>query len=266
MTETSGDGWAAGDAYDAYMGRWSRLIAGQFLDWLGLKEGGHWLEVGCGTGALTATLFDHRRPASVVACDTSAAFIEHARKSLPPASEFEVISGANALPSRPGGFDAVVSGLVLNFVADPSDTLGVMRARTRAGGTVAAYVWDYGGGMELLKYFWEEAVSLSADAASLDEGQRFRSWDAATMEARFRSAGLADVQATTLDIPTTFASFDDYWKPFLGRSGPAPSYVASLEPAQRELLRTRLERRLRPPEGQPIELRARALAARGTAT
>lgn len=264
MTELPVDSWTAGDAYEAYMGRWSRPVARVFLEWLSHGPGGHWLEVGCGTGALTAAILDLCEPASVVACDPSEPFIEHARKTLSGACSFHVIPTVDALPRRDSGFDVVVSGLVLNFVPEPAGALRAMRERTRRGGMVAAYIWDYAGGVELLKYFWEEAVSLNASAASVDESRRFGSWDLPAMESLFGAAGFADVETAVLEIPTEFSSFENYWKPFLGRSGPAPSYVASLDPAQRELLRARLERRLSAGEGRHVRLRARALATRGT--
>jgi trans-aconitate methyltransferase len=160
MTELTGDGWAAGDAYEAYMGRWRRAVARTFLEWLRPQPDGHWLGVGCGTGALTGGIVDGCEPASVVACDSSEPFIEHARRSLPGCT-FHVIPSMNALPSRDGGFDAIVSGLVLNFLPEPKSALEIMGDRSRLGGTVAAYTWDYGGGVELLKHFWDEVVALN---------------------------------------------------------------------------------------------------------
>lgn len=264
MTELPGDSWTAGEAYEAYMGRWSRSLARVFLDWLRPGRLGHWLDVGCGTGALTAAIVDVCEPASVIACDPSEPFIEHARKTLSGVCTFHVIPTADALPRRDLGFDVVVSGLVLNFMSQPASALRAMRERSRRGGTVAAYIWDYAGGIELLNYFWEEAVSLNATAASVDESRRFAGWDLRAMESLFCAAGFADVETAVLEIPTEFSSYEDYWKPFLGRSGPAPSYVASLDSAQRELLRARLERRLSAGEGRHVRLRARALATRGT--
>lgn len=263
MTELSGDSWGAGDAYEAYMGRWSRALARVFLQWLRPLPSGHWLEVGCGTGALTAAILDVCQPASVFACDPSEPFIEHARRTVSGRCVFHVIPSADALPSRDGGFDAVVSGLVLNFVPEPGRALEVMRARSRRGGTIAGYVWDYAGGVELLKVFWEEAVASDPGAASIDESHRFGRWDRPAMASLFRAAGLDHVETGVLEIPTHFGDFQDYWKPFLGRSGPAPSYVASLDPTQRELLRSRLERRLPSGRDEHIRLRARALVARG---
>jgi len=263
MTETTTDRWALGASYDAYMGRWSRQMARVFLGWLHAEPGGHWLELGCGTGALTSTVCALSTPASVVACDQSASFIEHARRQLEdPRVSYEVAT-AEALPRRRGGFDLIVSGLVLNFIADPTAALVAMRARARAGGRVAAYVWDYAGGVEFLRHFWEAASASDPDAGALDEARRFGDWREDTVTARFRDAGLTGIESTTLTIPTDFASFDDYWQPFLGGTGPAPSYVASLSQPQRDRLAEGLRSRLPRAADGSIQLKARALAVNG---
>ncbi|HET8579947.1 MAG TPA: class I SAM-dependent methyltransferase, partial [Nitrospiraceae bacterium] len=140
------DRWAAGDAYDTFMGRWSRRVADHFLKWLAPMPHAHWLEVGCGTGALTAAVCQHAEPASLVACDPSPEFVSFARKSITDSSVTFLISDVDDLPRREGGFDIIVSGLVLNFLPQPSDAVRSMRERIRQGGVVAAYVWDYAEG------------------------------------------------------------------------------------------------------------------------
>ena len=257
------DRWLAGDAYEAYMGRWSRALARVFVEWLQIQPAGNWLEIGCGTGALTSAICDFGEPATVVACDPSASFIEHARKNLADARASFVVAGSETLPRRDGGFDAVVSSLVLNFIPDPEGAVVSMRERLRPGGTVAAYVWDYSDGMEFLRYFWDEAVASDDRAAALDEGRRFPLCHAPALSGLFRGAGLVQVETAALEIPTDFASFDDYWTPFLRGTGPAPSYVASLEPTSRESLHDRLRQRLLANSDGSIRLRARALAVRG---
>lgn len=266
MTNASGDKWVAGDAYEAYMGRWSRPLARAFVEWLHPKPSAHWLEVGCGTGALTSAICDLCEPASVIACDPSEPFIDHARNNLANARASFVIAGAESLPSRDGGFDAVVSGLVLNFLPDPEQAMASICERLRPGGIVAAYVWDYAQGMEFLRCFWEEAVCTNPRAAAYDEGRRFPLCRPQALVSLFQVACLQQVETGSLDIPTEFADFDDYWTPFLRGTGPAPSYVASLDPQDRELLRERIKRRLRCGSHQRIQLRARAWAVRGLAT
>jgi SAM-dependent methyltransferase len=265
MTSASGDGWASGAAYEAFMGRWSRLLARAFVEWLDPPSAAHWLDVGCGTGALTSTICDLCAPASVLACDPSAAFIEHARGQLSDARASFVVAGDDALPSRDGGFDAVVSGLVLNFLPDAARALASIRDRLRPGGVVAAYVWDYADGMELLRVFWEEAVATDPGAAAVSEGPRFPLCEPTALASLFRAAGLSQVETDGLEVPTELTDFDDYWAPFLRGTGPAPSYVASLAPERREVLSERLRRRLQPEGDGRIRLRARAWAVRGAA-
>jgi SAM-dependent methyltransferase len=259
------DGWSVGAAYEAYMGRWSRLLAGPFVGWLDAEARGHWLDVGCGTGALSAAICELGKPASVVACDPSGPFVEAARSALPDKRVSFELAPAEYLPEREGGFDAVVSGLVLNFVVDPTRTLAGMRRRLSPHGLIAAYVWDYAR-VEFLRCFWEEALALDAAASSLDESRRFTLCRPEALDALFRAAGLQQVELVRLDLATGFASFEDYWQPFLGRTGPAPSYVASLDAPHRERLKERLRRRLQPGADGSIELQASAFAVRGLGT
>jgi len=263
MSERGGDRWVVADAYEAYMGRWSRLAAREFLAWLDVDPGAHWLEVGCGTGALTAGVRTLCAPASVVACDPSAAFVEHLNSTSVDAQVSYAVATADTLPSRPGGFDAVVSGLVLNFIPQPGPALQAMHERCRIDGVVAAYFWDYAGGVDLLHHFWQAVVACEPQAADLDEARRFGSWDLPYARSLFEAAGFAAIDTKVLTVSTTFATFDDYWTPFLGGTGPAPAYVASLTVSQRELLAERLSARLPRAADHSIPLQARALAVRG---
>jgi SAM-dependent methyltransferase len=263
MAQAPGDAWWVGAAYEVFMGRWSRPLARVFVAWLQPKPSGHWLEVGCGTGALTSTVCKLCEPASIVACDPSAPFIEHAREHLADPRASFVVAGAESLPLRDGGFDAAVSGLVLNFLPDPGKALASIRARLRPGGTVAAYVWDYADGVEFLRCFWEEAIASDPRADALDEGRRFPLCRAPALASLFREAGLVQVETRALEIATDFASFDDYWAPFLRGTGPAPAWVASLDPRGRESLEARLRRRLHAENDEGIPFTARAWAVRG---
>lgn len=262
MTATD-DKWASGAAYETYMGRWSRRVARPFVEWVGAGEAAHWLEIGCGTGALTAAICDAGKAASVIACDPAEPFVAHTRSKVSDPRASFVVAGVESLPSREGGFDAIVSGLVLNFIPAPDRALANMRERARPGGIVAAYVWDYAGGFEFLKHFWAEAVALDPAAEKLDEGVRFPLCHEPALAEIFRSTGLSDVSTRALDIPTHFASFDDYWTPFLGGTGPAPAYVTSLDPPRRDALRERLRARIRAESDGSIRLNARAWGARG---
>jgi SAM-dependent methyltransferase len=204
-------------------------------------------------------------PASLVGIDPSPAFLRTARAALRD-SRVEFIEGiGGALPLADESSDAVVSGLVLNFIPDLDAALVDMRRVARREGTVAGYVWDYGGEMQLLRTFWDAATSLDAAATELDEGVRFPLSRPEALEAAFIAAGLDEVEVAGIEVPTVFRDFDDYWTPFLGGVGPAPGYVASLNDEARGRLRDRLAETLpREPDGT-IDLIARAWAVRGIA-
>jgi len=258
------DTWERGNPYECYVGRWSRRVAPAFLSWLGLPAGKRWLDVGCGTGALCAAILELCAPRTVTGVEPSAGFLETAKAGL--AGRAELLQGnAAALPLSASSVDVVVSGLVLNFVPDPRAAIAEMRRVTADGGTIAAYVWDYAGKMELMRYFWNAAIELDAKAVTLDEGPRFPLCRADALRALLADAGLADVAVTAVDIATPFADFDDYWQPFLGGQGPAPAYAMSLDEASRARLRERLRAHLPIGADGAIALTARAWAVRGTA-
>jgi SAM-dependent methyltransferase len=258
--------WVAGDRYEPYMGRWSRQVAPGFLDWLQVPPGSKWLDIGCGTGALAAAILDRAQPASVLGIDPSAGFVEHARAHVADARASFEIGDAQQLPVESQRFDAVVSALVLNFVAKPELAAGEMARAARTGGTVAAYVWDYAGKMDLMRRFWEAAVELDPAAAAFDEGRRpVQLCQPAPLEALFVQAGLRGVEVQPLDIETPFRDFDDYWTPFLGGQGSAPGYAMSLSEADRAALRERIRSALPVGLDGAIELGARAWAVRGVA-
>lgn len=257
------DTWETGDSYERYVGRWSRRVARPFLSWLSIPAGRRWLDVGCGTGSLSAAILDQCSPSSVVALDPSEGFLERARKRLPDRVLFR--SGhAAEIPLQDGCVDVTVSGLVLNFVPDQKAALADMARVTLPGGTLGAYVWDYAGKMEMMRAFWDAAVELDPDAADLDEGARFPLCRPEALTGLFTHAGLRGVDVTAIDIPTPFATFDDYWGPFLGGQGPAPAYAMALDVAARARLRERIRERLPLQADGSILLTARAWAVRAT--
>jgi SAM-dependent methyltransferase len=256
------DVWTGADAYERYIGRWGRQVARVFVPWMGVAPSARWLDVGCGTGALTATILELAEPAAVLGVDPSKAFLARARETLAgPRVSFEVGDAAN-LPAADGSYDALVAGLVLNFVPDKPAALAEWRRVSRAGGRIGAYVWDYAGQMQLMRHFWEAAAALDDDARGLDESVRSPIARPEALVGAFEAAGLTRVTTRAIDVPTRFADFDDLWQPFLGGQGPAPAYAMSLPATRRDALRDRIRAGLPfGPDGS-IDLIARAWAVR----
>jgi SAM-dependent methyltransferase len=257
------DAWAVGAAYEAYVGRWSRLVAREFVRALGVPPHRRWLDVGCGTGALAQAILENAEPDAVLGIDRSEAFIRQARATPTSARATFQAGDAETLPVASGGFDAVVSGLVLNFVADPARMVAEMVRAGRPGSTVALYVWDYAGRMELMRYFWNAATALDPAAAALDEAARFPICAPDALQALFDAAGLVGVTTRAIEVPTVFRDFDDYWAPFLGGQGPAPGYAMSLPAERRVGLRERVRSTLPTAPDGSISLTARAWVVSG---
>lgn len=256
--------WASGDLYERYVGRWSRPVAQEFLAWLGAPASLDWLDVGCGTGALTDQIATSCAPGRLVGVDMSAGFLDLARqRQRPVATDFRQ-ADAMALPFADHAFDRTVSGLMLNFVPDPPRVLAEMARVVRPGGEVALYVWDYAGKMEMMRHFWDAAAAVDPGIAAMDEARRFPLCRADALRELFqRSGALHGIETRMIDVPTVFRDFDDYWTPFLAGQGPAPGYCMSLQEDRRVKLRERLRAALpTQPDGR-IDLVARALAVRG---
>ena len=246
--------FTASDAYELYMGRWSRRLAPRYAAFAGAKDGERILDVGAGTGALAASL-----PRSeVVGVDPSAAFVEHAARNTPSA-RFEV-GDAQSLRFDDASFDHAMALLVMNFIPDHGKAVAEMRRVTRAGGVVSACVWDYGDGMESLRIFWDEAVALEPSAAPKHERNMKLSRQGELGEL-WRKSGLGDVVEQAIIVEQSFASFTDYWGPFLKGVGPGGAYVATLSDERHGRLEARLRGRL---EGGLL-LKARAWCVKGTA-
>jgi SAM-dependent methyltransferase len=263
MTEAKPkDNWVEGELYEPFVGRWSRLVAREFLAWLAVPAGKDWLDVGCGTGALTQTILALASPKSVQGIEPSPMLAHAKATTQDPRATFQQ-GDAQSLPLENDTVDAAVAGLVLNFVPDNARAVAEMARVTRPGGTVAAYVWDYAGKMELLWYFWDAVETLDRDAAALDEGSRFSICSPEPLAALFRATGLREVETRAIDVPTHFKDFDDYWTPFLSGQGPAPGYAVSLDYERQTILRDFIRGRLPKEKDGSIKLIARAWAVRG---
>jgi SAM-dependent methyltransferase len=258
------DLWSAGESYEPYIGRWSRVVARRFVPWVGAPTGSRWLDVGSGTGALTRVILDQAAPEAVVGVEPSDGFRRYAVDAVRDDRASFRAGEATALPVGDAEFDVAVAGLVLNFVADPSTAMAELCRATRPGGTLAAYVWDYSGGMQLIHRFWEVAAEQDPAAGQIDEAARFDLCRPEPFRALFEDAGLVDVVLEGIEVPTVFTDFDDYWTPFLGGQGPAPTYLAQRTEEQRTAIREALRERLPTAADGSIPLTARAWAVRGT--
>lgn len=266
MTGPARDVWASGDLYEPYVGRWSRLVAREFVDWLGIPADARWLDVGCGTGALLGEIVARANPAFAAGMDRSEGYLAHARRRLHLSRTAFAVADAATLPLTAAAFDVAVSGLVLNFVPSPVAMLTEMRRVTVAGGIVAVYVWDYAQDMQLMRHFWDAAVELDPAATEVDEARRFPICGPEPLAEACEAAGLAVVDVRAIDVPTVFRDFDDYWTPFLGGQAPAPGYCLSLPEDRRIALREHVRARLPfEPDGS-IHLIARAWAAKAAVT
>jgi len=248
----------AGDAYDRFMGRYSRALAPRLIEFARIEPGMRVLDVGCGPGALAEKLVERVGAERLSAADPSESFVAACAERLPGADVRR--AEAEALPWGDGAFDAALAQLVVNFMRDPHAGVGEMRRVVRPGGIVGACTWDYGDGMELLRVFWDAARAL--DPGAPDEGRKMRFRSAEELDELWRAVGLNDVTTGPLVVEATYADFEDFWQPLTLGVGPAGSYCASLEPDAREALRDELFVRLGSPAGS-FTLGARAWAVRG---
>ena len=253
------------EAYERFMGRWSRLAAPRLVDFTGLPERGRMLDAGSGTGSLAFAIAESRREARVLGIDPSQEYVEYARSKnpFPERASFEA-GDAQRLRFADGSFDATLSLLVFNFIPDAKKALAEVRRVTRPGGKISAAVWDYGEGMRMLRTFWDAAVRIDPGAEKLDE-KGMPLCRAGELAALWRAGGLEDVREQAIEIRTRFGNFADYWDPFLLGQGPAGAYVRGLERGKVQALRDEVKHGLgvEDEEDAPIDLPARVWAVRG---
>ena len=252
------DSWLSGIAYERFMGRWSALIAEKFLDWLAIPPDRTWLDVGSGSGTLTNLILKKCQPKEIIAIDSSNDFISFAQHSIIDPSVHFKVGIAQSINLDSNSIDAVVSGLVLNFVPQPKVAILEMLRVAKSNGKIGIFLWDYSEGMQMLRYFWDTAVELDNKAIEFDEGTRFPLCKKGQLESLMREVGLNHIVSSHIEVKTVFQNFDDYWKPFLGNVGPAPAYAMSLNQKDRNKLEIKLRNSLPVENDGSISLNARA--------
>ncbi|MFL6042558.1 MAG: class I SAM-dependent methyltransferase [Gaiellales bacterium] len=253
------------NAYEAYVGRWSRPLAEAFLAWFAVPRTGRWLDVGCVTGALTEAILDADDPIEVVGIDPSPEFLGAAQSRVSdPRVRFEV-GDARTLPVPSHDYDAVVAGLVLHFIPDPAPAVAEMVRAARPGGAVGAYIWDYHGQMQRAQYFWDAVVVTDAAAAALDPRPHFHTCEPEAMADLFRAAGLDDVAVGAIDLPMAFRDLDEFWLPHtMAGAAVAQRYVSGLDDDRNAVLREQLRATLPFATDGSLHLIDRVWAVRGT--
>jgi ubiquinone/menaquinone biosynthesis C-methylase UbiE len=246
----------AAEAYDRFMGRYSRLLSPQLADLAGVRRDQRVLDVGSGPGALTAELITRLGPSAVAAVDPSEPFVAAARARHPGVNVLQ--ASAEQLPFPDQSFDAALAQLVVHFMSEPVAGLAEMARVTRRGGVVAACVWDRGGGHSPLSLFWQAARQLDPEVS---DGSQLAGAHEGHLAELFEIAGLHEIEQTVLSASLEHASFEEWWEPYTGGVGPAGSYLASLDAERQAELREAC-RSLLP--AAPFVLTARAWAARGT--
>jgi SAM-dependent methyltransferase len=261
--ESTIDRWTSGADYDRWMGRWSRLVAHEFLQWLAVPAGLRWLDVCCGSGVVTQIIDEHANAASIAGVDVSAEQIHFARQHRAHHNVTFETGNAQALRFADSSFDVAVCGLGLNYLPSPARGLEEFRRVVRSGGTIAVYVWDYGEGARFLREFWDAAIAADRSAAEFDQARRFPMCTPEGLHRLFDDAKLEEPSVHAIELVTRFASFDDYWEPLLTGQGSAPNYLASRDKAIQSEIRERVHASLPIDAQGAIDMPARAWAIRG---
>jgi ubiquinone/menaquinone biosynthesis C-methylase UbiE len=267
MTASSTFAASSGEGYELQMGRWSRRLAVPFLTFAGAAPGEHVLEVGCGTGSLTRHLVERSEAGAISAIDYAAPYVAHAKATIDDPRVDIRVGDATALPFADGTFDRVLTLLVLHFVADPHRAVAEMRRVAKPGATIAGAVWDARGGFVASRMFVDTAAAIEPSAAAMRARAFARPMTRpGELEAAWRKAGLVEIEATELTIRMEFASFEDYWTPYVGKDGPLAQYVSGLDDPTRETIRAAVRAAYldSDPDG-PRSYAATAWAVKGTA-
>jgi ubiquinone/menaquinone biosynthesis C-methylase UbiE len=260
------DLWTDGVLYENYTGRWSRLIADKFIDWLEVKQVRFksCIDMGCGTGALSEALLANGACASLTCLDRSLAYLSFAKQRI-LSSGVEFVQGdVQSTSLAASGYSLVVSGLVVNFVDSPAKMLREMLRLGRSGGVLGLYIWDFAEGMEPIRKFWDAAHKCNApNVRKFDAGVRFPICQRDNLLRSITEAGWLEPKVAPVEIHARFKNFDDYWAPFLSGQGTGPAFAVGLTEEMREKVRKALMSLVTVSPDEPFTLRTRAWAAKG---
>lgn len=243
LTQAEAKMFAMSASYERFMGRWSRLLAPAFIAFAGVKNGDRVLDVGTGTGSVASTVEASMPTSQIVGIDPSPGFIAHARKSAKSNRAQYAVGDAQALTFKDGSFDHTLALLVMNFIPDENKAIAEMRRVTRPQGSVSACVWDYDAGMQMLRFFWDEAIALDPAIEPKDERHMKLSREG-QLGNLWKRAGLVNIKEEPLTIDQAYSSFNDYWDSFTRGAGPGGAYVVSLSDDRRRQLEARMRKRL----------------------
>jgi ubiquinone/menaquinone biosynthesis C-methylase UbiE len=263
MTDAEKKMFAVGSGYERFMGRWSRMLAQAHIAYAGVQDGDRVLDVGAGTGSLASAVAAVNKRGEVVGIDPSEVFIAHARNAVGSERVRFDVGDAQNLQFDDASFDRTLALLVMNFIPDHNKAIAEMRRVTRSQGVISACVWDYNDGMQMLRFYWDEVVALDPAMESKDERHMKLSRQGQLAEL-WEKAGLLNVEEQPLVIEQSYASFSDYWEPFLAGAGPAGAYAVSLSEERRAQLEARLQKRVLGDRADgPFVLKARAWCVKG---
>lgn len=253
-------------AYEAFMGRWSARLAPSFLRFAGVGDGWQVLDVGCGTGNLTRALVASGDRIRATGIDPTADYVAFAREALPhPRARF-LTGTAEQLPFADGSFDAALALLVLQDFGDARRAVLEMTRVVRPGGVVAACTWDFRDGLPMFQLLWQAAETVAAEAVSRhrDANPSRQRSGPADLQVLWRDCRLPGIETQALELSMPFASFDDYWRPFLGGATRTCRFAAAADAETGGALKSALAGSITAKPDGSFDLPARAWAVKGT--
>ena len=262
LTKTN-ERWDNTAGYEMYVGRWSSLISKDFVNWLNPKPGMKWLEIGCGTGALTKVIAENCSPSYLLAIDKSDSYLRNARKNINTNNVSFLNTDLNSHLLLNEEFDNITSGLLLNFVPQIDDLLLNLMSHLTSGGQTSSFVWDYGGHYQPMRHFWDSAKEVVEGAEKFDAGTKFSICKKEKLIQLFKTLGLMDVEFTNIESIATFKDFDDYWIPIVAAQGSVAEFISTLSAIQKKDLENIIRHRLPIALNGEIKLIINALAVKG---